>query len=506
MFKVSDNKILYRVIKNTLYEMGELTQKELINDYPIPDDKLDKILHLDFDKCGDFELPKVSLGQIMNKEDFGLIDLRGIGVLKNLEKVTLTGIGRFEANNRAIGLAEKDLSSVDLKVMARRVKDITPLYGCKKIKELNLRRQSTIKEIDLSNFPNLNKVNMSNCDNLEKVVGLDKVVKGKDYSSLHFNFKDCESLVEIDNFETFVEQVKDVKSPIIELPLRSYCFLVHSKNFDTKERKERFNTLLNRSNISKWCEVGLSSDKNTSFSSAEMFSLMGKIDNIIINSCTSDDKTTMSKIHLCYDYVTDNINPYYENGINDSDRINGSEKLNVRTANGTLERGAGVCAGVCNLFALMVADLGVLCKSVYCTAGCGLGRTTVTAPNHQTCYIKLGKLGDFFFDPMWDTKVVREKDKNRIKKVYCGIEYYKFLRNHKFLYMSSYSSLKPTYTNELVAGFESSVVQSCSNRNNEFNKIIQEKQQIPKIIEDEQEPEYVGDRQTIICGANEYRC
>ena len=419
MFTYYENEKLYQIIVNKLVEEKLIERGAFLNKEAISDELLLKIKEIDLSNC-----------QFLN------VSLNGIEKLENLESFTFKGMSIFKLNsvinsdgrpledeNGRLTCSEQWINDKIEDYNKTILKDITPLYKCKRLKKIVLANQIEIKHINLANFPLLKQLNLSGCSNLAVVSGLEEVLKGKDLSKLDFNFRDCQSLKSVENFGDVVNVLSlggQCTNPIIKLPIRSYCNLVSNAKFVSDEERKQIEQNLIKSEAILWCENGLKGEK-LALKSAGMKILMQRVDDILSGIC-SEYFSEFQNMKNIYIWITENTMYDKKLETEEENALANGKKMNIshliRTSYGTLFRGKGVCVGISNLCALMFAEAGFTAKTAMCEA-CKFenDKHFKYSPNHQICYVENMQGQQYFFDPTWDTyagRALRKKNKDKI--------------------------------------------------------------------------------------------
>lgn len=424
----------------------------------IPDEMLDNITYLDI-PVAQYDIR--SLEGIQNLTNLQSIKIVGIDEYQALSKYE-------KCNPDDLGILESKLEPY---VRRGQIKDITPLYSCKNLTHLDLSNQRGISEVDLSQWPYLDYLKMNSCTSLSKVVGLQnteslKRLSNSPFDSVSLDLRGCDTLKLVEGLPQFARKLATRPDNLLStlyLPINTYVFMSNNQNSGLAEFSSIISNLPN-SNCVLWSDnADYLNLEEGALTTQQAEILKARIDTIIDTVC-KDSNTSLQNIYNIYKWITHNVeydfhglNFEKRGGLSIFDRMQGfvrkvaensddfkkldkklssgyqkiselvnwdpiasrreaaKNKLNkstntLRTSYDTFFNKKGVCAGISNLFNIMLADIGIVSESSYCAAVFKDKDNKSKIELHQisSCRLKAkdskGRMvtARYFFDPTWD--------------------------------------------------------------------------------------------------------
>lgn len=400
MLKKEENQQLFESILNSLYGQDYAkSNSELANKTELSDEELNNVTHLDL-----FANSMAGIGKLSNLKSLRVYMYTENAIAESYPNATAGDLGAiYDAYNQG------------------QIKDITPLYQCKKLENFTFNNQRFITEIDLSNWPDIKNVSMQACPKLRGVTGFGKtntferLFTEEDFAkSCHFDFTECFSLTKIDDLRAIVDHTPAnfdaLGNPIFELPIESFIRLANSSNI-IDDYLSKYD--LQRNDIIAWTE-----NRNKNFrpvyTAHQVKMIKERLDAITDTVCDESMKP-MDKILSVYNWVTHHMT-YNSQVANDAQRLyaeTGSMasmqrevSQNSSSYQALFEHNA-ICGGVSNLFNAFVINLGYQAEP----CGCDLREVendnrVLAQSKHQISRViaKTHKGEEFYYycDPTWD--------------------------------------------------------------------------------------------------------
>ncbi len=424
----------------------------------IPDEMLNNITYLDI-PVAQYDIR--SLEGIQNLTNLQSIKIVGIDEYQALSKYG-------KCNPDDLGILESKLESY---VRRGQIKDITPLYSCKNLTYLDLSNQRGITEVDLSQWPYLDDLKMNSCTSLSKVVGLQnteslKRLSNSPFDSVSLDLRGCDTLKLVEGLPQFARKLATRPDNLLStlyLPINTYVFMSNNPNSGLAEFSSIISNLPN-SNCVLWSDnADYLNLEEGALTTQQAEILKARIDTIIDTVC-KDSNADLQNIYNIYKWITHNVE-YDFHGLNfeksgglsifdrmqsfvrkvaensddfkklDKKLSSGYQKISklvnwdpiasrreaaknkldkstntLRTSYDTFFNKKGVCAGISNLFNIMLADIGIVSESSYCATVFKDKDNKSQIELHQISSCKLkakdskGRMvtARYFFDPTWD--------------------------------------------------------------------------------------------------------
>ena len=281
--------------------------------------QFDKIRVMDYDF--DTAIPNEILDEInylFIDAKFGdnISSLNGIGKLKNLDTLIITTIDEVSIDWRLYSnekLQNKQFGETLIESFNRnQIKDISPLYECKKLDTLQFYGQRQIEEVDLGAWPDLKMLDMSGCTNLRVIKGLDKLKAfenlAKSSDLYEFNFIDCARIERVEGFREVAKKClhTPTNQKILLLPVLSYFHMI---NKDSKTMREYLVDYQSRgkNDFVLWGENEVGAEGCLVEYDAQSLIKMHKQIRAIVNSVCDDQMSALQQIKAVYDWVTKNV-------------------------------------------------------------------------------------------------------------------------------------------------------------------------------------------------------
>lgn len=358
MFKLSDNPQLFYVISKKYKQM-------------FPEDK--NFAYYQQDYFTDEQCLKVTELVLTSSDFYGALSLAGIENFPNLEVLSVEAqTQQQEAKFLAKRIDDgKIRSENELKCELERIQngrnnsqvyDINHIYGCKKLKQLNLHHQINITSLDLSQLPNLEYVNMFNCRKLAKIKGLNdlRVFQADNdiqtYDSCYFDFSGCDALEDVEDFDKYINACLKINSENNEchlfLPTTTYLYLARkNKSIVT----DLYNAMCSGSDFVLWTET---SPLNNGVTFDSEYMRFMKIDlDTILKGLVKEEEKSVVKVSNMYRWICDNIkkSAMANKGLRD---IVNSDNPTFATSIETLNNEEIDAIGVNQLFNMFMANMG----------------------------------------------------------------------------------------------------------------------------------------------------
>lgn len=356
--------------------------------------------------------------------------LEGIQHLSNLEVLYCNAPREYKIpnvfQNEVQNMSESDYEkNAQRFYQGKQVRDLTPLYYCKKIRHLQLDNQDSITEIDLGQFPKLQKLSMQRCSNLTSVTGM-KYLENFDRIFTHsldaefceFDFSGSQKLAYVDDVISIIcksyEYPNRVRfdKPVFRFPVETYIRLANTSEVGMRLRE--YSQFLRRYG----CDDSINWVENSEFmarsglNTRQVEIMKQRLDAITDTVCVRGEPPLQSLYNVYqwiatnvqYDYVSsyqegvlrtvpatsyiyDNWCNYEFNTLSSFDeyqeliekriqdgKLNNDDLLDeishnygsIRSAYLTLFNKKAVCAGMSNLFNAFAANLGLDVESCYC--------------------------------------------------------------------------------------------------------------------------------------------